>query len=79
MDLGLGSPMFMAPELFARKSYNEKVDIWSIGIITYMLLSGCAPFDGKDQKAVERQVLHKEVNLETRYIKHISIEAKDFI
>lgn len=53
MDLGLGSPMFMAPELFMKKTYNEKVDIWSIGVIAYMLLSGCAPFDGKDQNQVK--------------------------
>lgn len=57
LDLGLGSPMFMAPELFNKKTYNEKVDIWSIGIIVYMLLSGCAPFDGRDQRQVKQKVL----------------------
>jgi serine/threonine protein kinase len=79
LDLGLGSPMFMAPELFSKQIYNEKVDIWSIGIIVYMLLSGCAPFDGKDQKEVKKKVLNNVVNLDTKFIKHISDDAKDFI
>jgi serine/threonine protein kinase len=35
----------MAPEIL-QSHYNEKVDIWAIGVITYMLLSGKAPFTG---------------------------------
>jgi serine/threonine protein kinase len=69
----------MAPELFKKKTYNEKVDIWSIGVITYMLLSGCAPFDGRDQAEVKKKVIEKEPNLESKFIRHISEEAKDFI
>jgi serine/threonine protein kinase len=37
----------MAPEIIEAKVYNEKVDIWSIGIITYMLLTGRNPFPSK--------------------------------
>ena len=48
LEISLGSAMYMSPELIKRDNYNEKVDIWSIGIITYMLLSGRAPFSGGD-------------------------------
>ena len=40
LDMNLGTPMYMAPEIFKKEIYNEKVDIWAIGIITYMLLTG---------------------------------------
>ena len=50
-----------------------------MGIITYMLLSGCAPFDGKNQEIIKRNVCYKEVNLTSKYIRHISEDAKDFI
>lgn len=45
LDLNVGSPIYMAPELVKKESYNEKVDIWSIGIITFNLLSGKMPFE----------------------------------
>ena len=50
LEISLGSAMYMAPELIKRDKYNEKVDTWSIGIITYMLLSGRAPFSGSTKE-----------------------------
>lgn len=45
MTLILGSPLYMAPELVKRTpGYTEKVDIWALGCITYLLLSGQTPF-----------------------------------
>jgi serine/threonine protein kinase len=35
MTLVLGSPLYMAPELVKREPYSEKVDVWSLGVITY--------------------------------------------
>ena len=44
----LGTPLYMAPELVRHEKYSEKVDVWSLGCITYQLLSGKTPFDGKN-------------------------------
>lgn len=42
----LGTPLYMAPEIFKKNKYTNKVDIWSLGIITYKLLVGKSPFLG---------------------------------
>ena len=44
MTLVLGSPLYMAPELVKKQTYDDKVDIWALGCITYQLLSGQTPF-----------------------------------
>ena len=47
----LGSEMYMAPGVL-KGSYDYHVDIWGIGIITHILLCGCAPFDGETKAKV---------------------------
>ena len=48
LDLSLGSPLYMAPELVEEKEYDNRVDVWSVGVIAYILLSGMPPFHGPD-------------------------------
>ena len=79
LDLVLGSPLYMAPEIIKGQKYNEKVDIWSIGVITYMLLSGRNPFPGKNKNEVKYLIVSKEVDLTKPYFKNVSTQAKDFI
>lgn len=43
----LGSPLYMAPEIIKKVPYDEKVDVWSIGVIAYIILTGRPPFLGK--------------------------------
>lgn len=47
-----GTPGFIAPEVFGGSGYNEKVDVYSAGIILYTLLNGSPPFKGKDMKTI---------------------------
>jgi Ca2+-binding EF-hand superfamily protein len=52
-----GTPYYIAPEVI-RESYDAKCDIWSIGVVTYMLLSGAPPFVAPTDRELLRQVLH---------------------
>ena len=40
MNTILGTPYYMAPEIFNQKKYDEKCDVWSIGVIMYVMLTG---------------------------------------
>ena len=50
-----GTAYYIAPEVLTSE-YNEKCDVWSIGVILYILLSGRPPFDGKDDKEIVKKV-----------------------
>lgn len=75
----LGSPLYMAPEIIKEQPYNHKVDIWSIGVITYILLSGRPPFKGRSKQEIFRSILHGELSFDHPIWDKISPEAKDFI
>jgi len=45
LDEKLGTPYYIAPEVLAKR-YGPKCDIWSCGVITYIVLSGIPPFNG---------------------------------
>lgn len=51
----LGTPYYIAPEVL-QGQYNEKCDIWSIGVITFMLLCGKAPFFGNNDEEIFKAV-----------------------
>lgn len=44
-----GTPLVMAPEILNKKKYNHKVDVWSLGIVFFELLTGFTPFKGRDK------------------------------
>ena len=69
----------MAPEIILNKEYECEVDIWSIGVITYILLSGEAPFTGDNKLEINTQILNKHLSFSQRRWRMISEEAKDFV
>lgn len=74
----VGSAYYKAPELL-KENYCEKCDIWSCGVICYILLGGYAPFDGETDSEIEDEIREGAVEFDDPIWDDISEDAKDFI
>ena len=75
-----GTLTYCAPEIILDKPYLKTVDSWSLGVMTYLMLSGSLPFTGKDEHEIAKNVVYSKLDFEKKPIwKEISREAKDFI
>ncbi|GMN42840.1 hypothetical protein TIFTF001_012044 [Ficus carica] len=74
----VGSAYYVAPEVLHR-SYSLEADIWSIGVITYILLCGSRPFWARTESGIFRAVLRADPNFEDLPWPSVSQEAKDFV
>lgn len=79
MATACGTPGYVAPEVLAQKPYGKEVDIWSIGVIAYILLCGYPPFYDENDTELFRQILKAEYEFDSPYWDEISDSAKDFI
>ena len=73
-----GSPLFMAPEAMARK-YSNKCDVWSLGVVMYVLLTKRLPFSGESQAELQAQFKACDLAFDSNFWKPISTEAKDLV
>ncbi|KAG5642130.1 hypothetical protein DXG03_003580 [Asterophora parasitica] len=74
-----GSFGYVAPEVLNKDGHGKAVDIWSTGIITYVLLCGYSPFRSEDVKVLTRETTEAKIEFHERYWKNTSQQAKDFI
>ena len=72
----IGSIYYIAPEVI-NKNYNEKCDLWSCGIIMYILLNGSPPFNGNTDQDILNSIKNKD--LDSRVLNTFSADAKDLI
>jgi len=75
----VGTPYYVAPEVLAGKDYNEKVDVWSAGVILYIMLGGVPPFSGETVEETFHAVLRANLRFPTRIFRSVSPQAKDLI
>ncbi|KAL0966189.1 hypothetical protein UPYG_G00292080 [Umbra pygmaea] len=79
LRVNFGTPEFLAPEVVNYDFVSFNTDMWSLGVITYMLLSGLCPFLGDDNNETMNNILACQWNFEEAEFRDISEEAKDFI
>jgi serine/threonine protein kinase len=78
MDTQVGSLEYTAPEVLKNKPYSKMCDLWSVGVITFILLTGGFPFYDSDPHMLMKKILGLKYTY-GRYESMISSEGRDFI
>jgi len=74
-----GTPFFVSPEILMRKGYDQQSDMWSVGCIVYLLLSGSLPFMGRSQKELFRKIVAGKFDFDDEEWGQVSDDAKDLV
>ncbi|XP_009863843.1 PREDICTED: myosin light chain kinase 3-like [Apaloderma vittatum] len=79
LRVNFGTPEFLAPEVVNYECVSFSTDMWSVGVIAYMLLTGLSPFLGDDDNETLNNILSCSWDFEVEEFRGVSDPAKDFI
>lgn len=74
----LGTPYYVSPEVL-EGTYDKRCDLWAVGVLTFILLSGFPPFNGKNEKEIFDKIATCDYDFDDKVWEKISEEAQDFI
>jgi calcium/calmodulin-dependent protein kinase I len=74
-----GSDFYLAPEVIKQEEYGREIDIWAVGVIAYVLLSGALPFFHQVLHKLYRQIVERDVSFPEEAWRNVSKGALDFI
>ena len=75
----LGTPVFVAPEVLRKQPYDMQSDMWSVGVLAYILLSGRLPFVGLNQRELFRNIVMGKYEFDDDHWEDVSTDAKAFV
>ena len=75
----IGTHFYMAPEIFIGGGYDESVDLWSLGVIVFNLVTGKTPFESEYHSDTLNNIMKGEVTFEGKFWDQYNIFAKDFV
>lgn len=75
----VGTPSYVAPEILKNLPHDQRVDLWSLGVVVFVLLVGYPPFLENDQTTLFRKIRKGEWVFYVEDWKHVSPEAKEFV
>nr|KYP74534.1 Serine/threonine-protein kinase PEPKR2 [Cajanus cajan] len=75
----VGTPYYVAPEVLLGREYDEKVDVWSCGVIMYIMLAGIPPFYGDSAVEIFEAVVRGNLRFPSRIFRNVSSSAKDLL
>jgi len=74
-----GTLTYLAPEILLKQPYGKKVDVWSLGVITYLMLLGVLPFECEDDQELAQLLIYTEPDYDSLMWKKVSKEGLDFV
>ena len=78
MSKVVGTPYYIDPNVL-RRNYTRSCDLWSVGIVAYILIAGHPPFNKRDNSAIHRAVLKGRYRFASKDWKHTTKESRDFV
>merc|ERR1719324_1780741 len=79
MEEPLGTVHYAAPEILRNKAYDRSVDLWSLGVFTFVVLAGRMPFIGKDEREAAKAASRGEFEFDSCHWEGTSRSARDFV
>ena len=79
VQVACGTLGYVAPEVLMQRPYGKAIDLWSVGVVTYLMLRGRLPFDSKEKKALIEKTIEARLDLEGTYWSKYTEYALDFL
>ena len=71
--------MYMSPEIVLREEYDRRCDVWAVGVIVYILLTGYPPFFADSREELNKAIVNEEVDFPEDMFAQVSPDCIDFI